>query len=93
MVNISMINNVLLGLIITTTISVGLALYCNHKKVRVGLLILAIVKSVLLLIINTVTIKDVFIKERFLPVLITAITLILIYLALDYLEQKAEKED
>ena len=64
MVNISMINNVLLGLIITTTISVGLALYCNHKKLELDL-ILAIVKSVLLLIINTVTIKEVFIKERF----------------------------
>ncbi|NLZ54236.1 MAG: hypothetical protein GX892_14040 [Thermoanaerobacteraceae bacterium] len=88
-----MIDNILIVLIITVTISVSLALFCKNKKTQKGLLVVAALKSFLIIVVNIINKKEIFIRESLLPVLITASVLFFLNFILDYFENKefAEK--
>jgi len=89
-----MVNLLLLVLVATTTACIVLTLYSKKKKHKYLFLGLAVSKSVILVMINIFKKGQIFIRESLLPVVITAGSLTLTYLLLDYFEKKssAKKE-
>ena len=85
-----MVNLLLLVLVATTTFIV-LTLY-SKEKTQIFVLGLAVSKSVILVMINIFK-GQIFIRESLLPVVITAGSLTLTYLLLDYFEKKVQQKN